>query len=119
MERATTESPIVEVAKKPLDHIQPEAAGRDKMQVETRVTRQPSLYIRVFVGGVVVEDEMEILRRLRIDLLEELDPLLMSMPRPTGGDHLALDHLDGRKQGGYSTAFIVMRHSATATGNPR
>jgi hypothetical protein len=44
----------------PLDEVEPGARRRREMQDEAFVSRQPAFHGRCFVGGVVVEDQMQI-----------------------------------------------------------
>ena len=49
------------------------------MHMEAFVFFQPRFHFRVFVGGVVVDDQMQlkVLGCFSVDLLEEIQPLLM------------------------------------------
>ena len=51
------------------------------MQVETLVPLQPGLHVGVLVGGVVVQDQMdlEVARDLGVDGLEERQELLVAV----------------------------------------
>jgi len=77
---------------------------------------EPGFHARVLVGPVVVHDEMqaEFGRSFEIDLLEETEKLLMPMTRHAVADHFAVEHAEGRKQGGRAVAFVVVRHRPTA-----
>ena len=77
---------------------------------------EPGFHARVLVGPVVVHDEMqtEFGRSFDIDLLEEAEELLMPMTRHAVADHFAVEHAEGRKQGGRAVAFVVVRHRPTA-----
>ena len=46
--------------KEPLDQIEPRAAGRDEVQVKTRMAPEPRLGLRVLVRRVVIEDEVQL-----------------------------------------------------------
>ena len=118
-EDATMHALFVEVTKKTLDDIEPRTAGRDEMDVETLVSLEPSHYLRMFVRCVVIHDQMkiQIFRRLRVNLLEELDPLLVSVTRHAGGDDFALGHVDRRKESRCTVAFVIMGHRPASTGN--
>ena len=61
------------------DLLQPARTGRDEVQDKTSVSAQPALHSGMFVGRVVIDDQMQVqLRRcLGIDLFQELQPLLM------------------------------------------
>ncbi|RMO91000.1 hypothetical protein ALQ33_200039 [Pseudomonas syringae pv. philadelphi] len=58
------------------------------MDMEALVLFEPGLHIRMFVRGVVVDDQVQlkVLGRFPIDFLEEVQPLLMPV--------LALDRTD-------------------------
>ncbi len=67
----TSELILGQVAEEPFDHVEPTAAGG----------RRPALNRRVFLGGLVVDDKVELFvgGRLAIDETPELQPLLMAM----------------------------------------
>ncbi len=58
-----------EVAKDTLHQIEPRATGRDEVHVDAWVPGQPPLDRGVFVGGIVVGDQMQglVLRNLPIN----------------------------------------------------
>src|SRR4029078_10230648 len=70
------------------DEIQPGGTGGGEVQVEARMPEQPPLDGRRFVGGVVVEDEMQVQvrRHRRLDAVQKLTKLLGTMPRVAGPD---------------------------------
>jgi len=76
----------------------------------------PPAHGGVLVRGVIVQDQMQLERgrRLRSDLLEEPDELLMSMARHTVADDRAVEHAQCREQGRRAVALIIVRHRATA-----
>src|ERR1700683_20398 len=43
-----------------LDQVEPGSAGRREVQVEARMAQQPALDRRGFVGGGVIDDQMEL-----------------------------------------------------------
>ncbi len=62
---------------------------------------EPSAHPGVFVGGVVVEDDVDGLagRNLRLDGVEEANELLMAMPLHVLADNGAVEDVEGGKQG--------------------
>jgi chaperonin cofactor prefoldin len=62
------------------------------MEVETRVALPPSLDLGVFVGRVVVADDMDflVLWNRSPDQIEELDPFLVPVPLHAGPDDFAV-----------------------------
>ena len=77
-----TETVLSQISKESLDHVQPRGAGGREVNVEPPVAGEPSFYLRVFVGGIVVHDQMQllVLRCGVIEQTEELQPFLMPMP---------------------------------------
>jgi hypothetical protein len=51
------------------------------MHVKSRVLGEPRLYLGVFMGCIVVSDQMQLfgLMRIAIDLAQEAQPLLVTM----------------------------------------
>lgn len=68
----------------------------------------------MFVGGVVVGDEMDVeaLRRLAVDLLQEAQPFDVRVALLGSGDQSAFEIIEGRKQRGRSMTLVVVRHRA-------
>src|SRR2546426_6809304 len=78
--------------------------------MKTRMTPQPRLHPRMFVGSVVVDDEVqvELGGSLAIDLLEKADELLMAVTSHAVADHLAVEHAERGEEGGRSVALVVV-----------
>ena len=70
----------------------------------------------MLVGRVIVHDDMqrECGRGLDINLVEKTDELLMPMARHAVANYLAVEHAEGREQGGRAVALVVVRHRPTA-----
>jgi hypothetical protein len=62
---------LAQVPEKAFHQVEPGRTGGGKMQVEARVTPQPGFDLGVFVGGVVVDDGVQVDPggRLGLDLL--------------------------------------------------
>ena len=69
----------------PLDEVEPGTGCRREAQREAFVSRQPTLHGRGLVGGVVVEDQMQIemCGRLAVDGFQERQELVCPMARQT------------------------------------
>lgn len=91
------------------------------MHVQAWVPFQPYPHLGVSVGDVVVRDQrqVEVVRRLAIDLLEETKPLDVGVARLSAGDQLAGQLTEGGKQGHRAMPNIVMRHRGRALGRQR
>lgn len=88
------------------------------MLMKSRVPLQPRQHFRVLVRGVVVHNQMQVQlrRRLGVDLFQELDPLLMPVPRQAVGDDFPFGQFDRGEQRGGPVAFVVVRHRLQPTG---
>src|ERR1039457_4676977 len=83
---------------------------------EARVASKPGEHLGMFVGGIVVEDDVDgLLGRNRfLDGVEEADELLVAMALHTPADHLTFEHVKGSKQRGGTVTLVVMGHGACA-----
>lgn len=74
---------------------------------------EPRLHTGVLVGGVVIDNEMQLLfwRCGRINELAELQPFLMSEPLLAGADNGAVGHVERGKQFRGAVALEVMSES--------
>src|SRR5262245_66255118 len=77
---------------------------------------EPALDRGGLMGGVVVEDEMqiEIGGGLSIDQPEEAQELPVPMARQARADDLAVQHAESGEQGGGAVALVVVGHGAGA-----
>src|SRR5450830_854794 len=84
------------------------------MQVEPGMLNQPCLHIRVFMGRVVVEDQMhlELSRGLFLDRFQEHQELVMAMFRPSTRRLLSLSRLPTRRTG--SSSRCVCSHASSS-----
>lgn len=94
------------------------------MNLESGPLGQPGAHFGMFVGGVIVHDQMHIQRGRngRVDALKKAQKFLVAVPRLTVSEHSPCSNIEGRKQGGGSMADIVMRdafHVTQAHGQHR
>ena len=77
------------------------------MEGEPRMAIEPFAYLRVFMGRIVVEDDVDRFFDwdLSLDLVEKADELLMPMLLHAASDDLAFEHVEGGKQGGGAVAL--------------
>lgn len=120
-ERAASDAVVGDFAKPAFDQIQPGTAGGREMDVKSSMPFQPRLDLRMLVRCVVVHDQVQVqLRRsFGVDLLEELDPLLVTVLGHAGSDQPAFRHFDRGEQGRRAVAFIIVGHRAWATAMNR
>ena len=78
--------------------------------METRPARQPVLHLLVFVGVVVVDNEVDvqILGRFPVNLLEETQPLDMGVTRFGAADELAIQIVGRREERYRAVADVVV-----------
>ena len=86
------------------------------MEDEAGMALEPGTDLRVLVGGVVVEDDVDDLagRHLGLDGVEEADELLMPVALHAAADDLALEHVERGEQGRRAVALVVVGHGAAA-----
>src|SRR5207237_7253013 len=84
--------------------------GGREVNVPTRTASEPSSDLGVLVGGVVIDDEMdvELGRQIGLDVTQEGKKLLMAMARFALGNDRAIEHVEGGEQGGGAVALVVM-----------
>src|SRR5680860_258418 len=83
VEHSATQGLVGQVAEPSLDEVEPGTGRGREVQTEARVLGQPALDVGVLVGGVVVQDQMNVqaLGGLPVDGLEELQELLVAVSR--------------------------------------
>ena len=72
---------LAQVSEEAFDQVHPGGTGRSKMQLEARVTRQPALYDRMFMGGVIVQNDVDVLAQRNFvgDSLKKFQPLAVGV----------------------------------------
>ena len=97
-----------------LDHVEPGGRCRGEMDVEARVFFQPPFDRRRLVGGVVVDDQVnvQIGQGLAVDPVEETNELLVAVALHAVADDLAIEQVERREQGGRAVALVVVGHGA-------
>ena len=97
-----------------LDGVEPRARGRREVEDEARVPIEPLRHLRMFMGGVIVEDHVNELSggHLGLDSIQEADELLVTMALHTSAHDLTLEHIESSKQRRCAVALLVMGHGA-------
>src|SRR5262245_54247784 len=85
-------------------------AGGREVQMESRMSNEPSPYAWRFVRPVVVEDQVDIEVRgdVGVNRLQELQELLTPMSPMAFADDLAARNIERRKQRGRAMAPVVV-----------
>src|SRR5829696_8889784 len=86
------------------------------MKVEARVPREPSADLGMLVGGVVINNQVQVQvrRGSAIDLVEEADELLVPMSTHALADHSPIQHVERGEQVCRAVALIVVGHCLAA-----
>ena len=113
-EDAAPEPIVSEVAKETFHHVQPRRAGRSEVEMKARMSRQPALHFGMFMGGIVIADQVQLPvgGDGLVDEAKKLEPLLMAMPLLAKAKDLAVGRIQRGKQCGRAVAFVVVRHGA-------
>ena len=82
------------------------------MHREARELREPNLRLRTLVRIIIVHDDLDIeaLRHLTLDLLQETPPFNIHVAHFGARDPLTLETIERRKQLSRSMTHKVMRH---------
>jgi hypothetical protein len=68
--------------KQSFHEVQPTATGWGVVNVIARIARQPRSHLGDLVGSVVVQVDVKATGKIRVDVVEKPQELLMPMPRP-------------------------------------
>lgn len=93
--------------------VKPGGVGRRQMDVKTRMQGQPALHPGMLMGGVVIDDRMnvEIFWNIGIDMFEETEIFLMTMALFASGEDPARSDVQGGKECQGSVPDIVVGHA--------
>ena len=86
------------------------------MERPARVAIEPGAHPFMFVGGVVVEDDVDQLacRNVAFKGIEKTDELLMPVALHVAPEHLPGHHVEGGEQRRRAVALVVMGHGRAA-----
>src|SRR5258708_23344139 len=108
LEDAAADAPSGDLGKEALDHVEPRAGSGREVQVKARMPLEPALYRGGLVGGIIVDDEMqvEIGQRALVDGLEKAEELAMAVARHVFADDGAVEHVERRAQRRGAVALV-------------
>src|SRR6266700_8291890 len=91
------------------------------LEMKTRMPRQPALHFGMFMGGVVIADQVQLPGGGEglVDAAEKLEPLLVPMALLAQAKDLAVGRIQRGKQCGRAVAFVVVRHGGAASALQR
>ena len=110
LERAATDSALSDEGEETFDLVEPRGIGGREVNVPTRTSCEPSSDLGMLVGGVVVDDEMDIElgRHIGLDVAQEGEELLVTMAGFALGDDRAVEYVEGGEQCGCTVALVVV-----------
>ena len=96
-----------------LDLVEPGGVGGGEVEMIAWPGGQPALDAGVLVGGVVVNDEVdvEVRRHVGVDVFEEAQELLVAMARPSPGEDPAGGDVQDGEEGGGAVADAAVHHA--------
>ena len=107
---------LIEFTEKALYDVGPRGTGGHEMELYAGVSRQPFAYGFVFVGRIVVEDDVDLKLRFdaAYDRLHELQELLMAMLGHAVMDDVTRRNVESGEKGRCAMALVVVCHGAGA-----
>ena len=80
--------------------VEPTGVGGSVVDVVTRPAREPSLNLRMFMGAVVIRDQMDIEsgRDATVEVIEKSEKFLVAMAWFAHRNDFAIEHVERRKQ---------------------
>lgn len=117
VEHAALQPALAQLGEEPLDGVQPGARGRREMKGPARMTIKPTANHRMFVHGIIAQDNVDDLAcgNLGLDGVQETGELLISMTLHVSADDRAIADVQRGEQGGRSEPLVIVRHGPGAT----
>jgi len=96
-----------------LDLIEPRGVRRREVHMIARPRGQPAFDLGVLMGAIVVHDQVDVQVRRHglVDVLQELQELLMTVPRLALREHLAGGYVESGEQSGRTITDVVVGDS--------
>ena len=109
-ECTATQSFVGHLTEPPFHHVEPRTGCGNEMQMEPWVTFQPGSNTRMFMGSIIVDDQVQsqIGRHFGVDAFQKPNKFLMSVTRHAIADHSAIEHAKSSKECGGTIALIVV-----------
>jgi len=116
LEDAPLELVLGQVAEEAFDHVEPTGRGWREANVEAFVGFQPAFDSGMFVGRVVVADQVDFLvgRYRLIDHAQEPKLFLMAVFLLAQAEDLAIGGVQRGEQGGRAVALVIVGHGCAA-----
>ena len=120
-ECAATQSLVGDLTKPTFDHVEPGTGCGDEMQMEAWVTLQPGSDTRMFMGSIVVDDQMQLQAggHFGINAFQKPNEFLMSVTGHAIADNSAVEHTESREECGGTVTLIVVCLAGWYSGTQR
>ena len=84
------------------------------MEYETRMTTEPGTNVRVLVGGIVIENDVDDLtdRNLRLDGVQKSNEFLMTMAMHVAADDRAIEDVESGEQRRGAVPLVIVCHGS-------
>jgi hypothetical protein len=111
---AALQSTPAELCEKSLDGVEPGARGWCEMEDKSRMAIEPSANVRMFVGGIVVENDVDDLadRNLRLDGVQKSNEFLMTMALHVAADDRAVEDVKRSEQRRGTVPLVIVGHGS-------
>jgi hypothetical protein len=108
---------VGDFGEEPLHQIEPRARGGHEVHLKSRMLLQPSSYVRMFVGSVVIENDVQIqvLRSLGVDLFQKAQELRVLVSLLARANHLSGEHVQSREESGGTVSLVVVGYRLAAS----
>ena len=114
MEDTPLEAPFCEFGEEAFDGVEPRGGCWREVENKPLVAIEPGPDLRMLMGGVVVEDDVDSLvrRDLSVDHVEEADELLVPVAMHIAPDNRPVEDVQSGEKRRGSIAFVVVGHGA-------
>ena len=112
-ECSSTDGLLSDSVEPDLDLIEPGGISGSEVNMVSGVKRQPILNSLMFMGGVVIDDEMDIkvFGHVSFNIFEKAEVFLMTMAFSALGKNLASSDIKGCKKSCCSMPDVIMSHA--------
>ena len=116
-EHAAFQSPLCQGREKTFDSVEPRCRSGREVKGPAGMAGEPLADLRMFMGGVIVDDRLDRLSRWSplLDGVEEANELLMAMALHVAADYCAVEHIECGEQRCRAVSLVVVGHGSGAT----
>ena len=109
VEGTTTYGALGNEGEESFDLVEPGGVGGREVDLPARPLCKPGFDLSVLVGGVVVDNEMDVesLRDLGFDVAQKGEIFLMAMTRLALRQDRAVEHIERGEQGGSAVTLVI------------